>query len=620
MHALRRLAQGIDLRSTGKWFVLSSLVGCIAGAGAIAFQFLLGATTHFCLGGVAGYFPAEAEAEPKWFHAFDQTFSIWWLLPLLAGGGLLSGWIVYKFAPEAEGHGTDAAIEAFHEKRGKIRSRIPLVKMLASAITIGTGGSGGREGPIAQIGAGFGSLLATRFKLSARDRRLMLAAGMGAGVGAIFRAPLAGALFAGEIFYREGDFESEAIVPAAISSIVGYSVYSLVLPEATRFSPLFGKPHDYGFTNLLELLPLTLLAGVLVISGMLYVKVFYGTHRVFDRIRLPKPIKPAIGATLAGIFAIALFYSFGEDPQALAVLSAGYGAIAEAMEPGATLGFGLLLAIAFGKILTTSLTISSGGSGGVFGPSMVIGGCVGACVGGFFHDLWPEVVTQPGGYVVVGMAGFFAGIARAPFSTIVMVSEMTGDYRLLLPSMWVSTLCFLLCRRTTLYVKQVRSHLESGAHRGDLIVDVLAEIQVEQVYRPVSEDLLTFHPGAKLKDIVHDIANTRQDYFPIVGGGGRMIGIFAESDVRRYYYDDDIWEVVVAGDVMVSDFLFVRPDDDLNRALRRFTEKNIDELPVVDAIEEDGRPGRLVGMLRRRETIAFYNSRLESLKAEANEA
>ncbi len=167
-----------------------------------------------------------------------------------AFGGLLSGWLVYTFAPEAEGHGTDAAINAYHRAGGLIRGRVPIVKTIASAITLTTGGSGGREGPIAQIGAGFGSFLATRLKLSDRERRIMMAAGIGAGVGSIFRAPLAGALFAAEVLYRDPEFESEVIIPAGISSVVAYCLFCLVF----GWGSLFDSP-DFKFSNPLELGP-----------------------------------------------------------------------------------------------------------------------------------------------------------------------------------------------------------------------------------------------------------------------------------------------------------------------------------------------------------------------------
>src|SRR3954447_6347720 len=207
------------LRPQARLLGLCLVVGVIAGVGAIAFDSACRVVFHYALEEAVGYQPTAPGGEKGWFTE-DQgrNFRPWLLLLVPALGGLVSGFIVFTWAPEAEGHGTDAAIEQYHYRQGRIRPRVPLIKLIASAITLGTGGSGGREGPIAQIGAGFGSFLATQLKLSARDRRIMLAAGMGAGVGSIFRAPLAGALFAAEILYSDADLESDVIVPAAMSS------------------------------------------------------------------------------------------------------------------------------------------------------------------------------------------------------------------------------------------------------------------------------------------------------------------------------------------------------------------------------------------------------------------
>ncbi len=622
--------RGFELRATGKWFLLSALIGIVAGVGAILFQFLTQAVVHLTLIPLAGFHPGEPTGEhaylehPAAAHSSDSgdgtgeanaadsgSIAPWMIVAVMALGGLASGWLVYTWAPEAEGHGTDAAIDSFHNKRGAIRSRIPIIKTLASAITLGTGGSGGREGPIAQIGAGFGSFLAQKLNLSARDRRIMLAAGMGAGVGSIFRAPLAGALFAGEIFYREADLESDVIVPAAISSIVGYSIYSLSLPPEKRFLPLFGRGLDFAPGSPLELFPFALLAIILVLVGIAYIKVFYGTHKLFKKVPLPPALRPALGATLAGVLAIGVYHSQGDDPRVLAVLSTGYGTLQEALSNPASLGIQLLLIIALIKIITTSLTISSGGSGGVFGPSMVIGGSVGAAVGLWFQKLMPTLVTQPGAYAIVGMAGFFAGCAHAPFSTIIMVSEMTGSYYLLLPTMWVSTLCFLLCRRWSLYEKQVGSRLDSPAHRGDFIVDILEGITVAEVFRP-DRKLHFISEGMSLDEIVHTLARTHQHYFPVVDDNDRVVGIFSADDVRSYLYDETLWQLANARDIMVSNIVSVVPEDDLNTALQRFTALNLDELPVFDSNDS----GKLLGMLRRKETIAFYNRRLMDRKAE----
>jgi len=536
------------------------------------------------------------------------------IVVVMTVGGLLSGWLVYTFAPTAEGHGTDAAIDAFHNKRGFIRARIPLIKTLASAVTIGTGGSAGREGPIAQIGAGTGSALATALNLSARDRRIMLAAGMGAGVGAIFRAPLAGALFAAEILYSDSDFEADVVIPAATASIIGYSVYCLSLPDEIRYQPLFSLRPDLAPASTLELLPYLALSVVLVAVGVLYIKTFYGIHKLFKKLPVIPHLRPAIGAALAGIVGVGLFQALGQNRQVLAVLSTGYGTLQDAVTDTASVGIGILLTVALVKILTTSLTISSGGSGGVFGPSMVIGGCVGAAVGQQFHLWWPDLVRQPEAFGIVGMAGFFAGCAHAPFSTIIMVSEMTGGYELLLPTMWVSTLCFVMCRRWRLYEKQVPSRLESPAHRGDFLVDVLEGLTVAEVFDR-KRSITRIPEGMQLHQIVHVLANTRQHYFPVVNENDEMVGIFSADDVRSYLYDETIWQLATATDVMNSKVVSVTPEDDLNVAMQCFTAVAIDEIPVVDA--ED--PRKLLGTLRHKDTIAFYNRRLMHYKQQQAE-
>lgn len=598
------LVRGWEMPSTGKWLLLSALVGVVAGVGAIVFQTLVQVAQHLALVRVAGFPLSEAVAEYSPMPELETTLSPLRLLLVLTAGGFAAGWLAWRFAPEAAGHGTDAVIDAFHNKRGEIRWRIPLVKTIASAITLGTGGSAGREGPIAQIGAGCGSVLATYFKLSTRDRRILLAAGMGAGVGAIFRAPLAGALFAGEILYRDAELEAEVIMPAAVASTIAYSVFCFSLPSQYRYMPLFGPNVQFDFATPLELIPYAILAVVLVGGGVLYIRTFYWTHQLFEKVPAPAYVKSAGGALLAGLVGLALYYAGGQNQQLLAALGGGYGMLQNAFSDAGSLAISTLLGVALVKILTTSLTISSGGSGGVFGPSMVIGGCLGGATGKLLQLAMPQIVTQPATYAIVGMAGFFAGCARAPFSTILMVTEMTGSYRLLLPAMWVSTLCFLLMRRWTLYEKQVPTRLQSPAHRGDFIVDVLEGMKVDDVYHK-NRKLRLVHEGTSLNEIVHLLAETSQRYFPVVDAQQRFIGIFSAEDVRSYLYDDTIWEIANARDVMNSRVITVTPADDLNTALTRFTALNIDELPVVSPDD----PQKILGVLRRKETIAAYNRR-----------
>ncbi|MEM7811510.1 MAG: chloride channel protein [Planctomycetota bacterium] len=617
------------------------MVGLIAGVGAVAFQLLGQAIAFGTVGIVAGYHPHEPVGEHDYFAAAAErpveldelgvqlgiletgetageitarhdrsAFNPWLLIAVMAGGGLVSGVLVYTFAPEAEGHGTDGAIDSFHNRRGEIAARVPIVKLVASAITLGTGGSGGREGPIAQIGAGFGSVLATRLNLSSRDRRVLMAAGIGAGVGAIFRAPLAGALFAAEILYSDSDFESDVLVPAAIAAIVGYTVFTQTLPADVRYLPLFGGDLQHTPGSFLSFIPYSVLALILVFAGIAYIQTFYGTARLFKKVPLPPHLRPMLGATLAGLVGVGLFYGFGGNFSVLGVLGTGYGTLQDALGRVTEVGIPVLVTVAFAKMLTTGLTIGSGGSGGVFGPSMVIGGCLGGAVGLVANKLWPSVVTDPEAFAIVGMAGFFSGVARAPISTVIMVHELTGDYGLLPPTMLVSTLTFLLLKGQSLYVKQVPSRLESGAHRGDFIVDILGGLKVDSAYqknRPVQ----TVHEADNLDSIVHKLAESHQHYYPVLDDEKRMVGIFSADDVRAYLFDETMWQLANARDVMVGDYVFVEPQDDLNHAMRRFTSFNIDELPVL----EDGDRGKFLGFLRRKEVIAVYNRRLAEFKS-----
>ena len=594
--------------------MLATLVGILAGLAAIALQSVGLAVARFSLGEFAGFTPSQASGEHAIAPPPGTVLSPWSIVLVMVLGGLASGLLVFWLSPESAGAGTDAAIDAFHNKRGEMRSRVLFVKTVASSITIGTGGSGGREGPIAQIGAAIGSWIGTRLNLSHRDRRILLAAGMGAGVGAIFRAPLAGAIFAAEILYSDADLEADAIVPTTTSSIVAYSVFTQSLPAETRFTPLFGGNLQHLFASPIELVPYTILAIALILVGMFYVNLFRGVQGFFDRLPILAHFRPAIGAGCAGLIGIALFNLFREDPRVLAVFGTGYGLLQSALMQSATIGVPLLLTIAFAKMMTTALSIGSGGAGGVFGPSMVIGGCVGAAIGLTLQGIWPAVVRYPEAFAIVGMAGFFAGVARAPISTVIMVRALTGDFGLLVPTMLVCTLTFITCKRWKLYQSQVSTRMDSKAHRGDFIVDVLEGLYVRNVYQK-ERDFVRIPEGMTLNEIVHRLAQNHQHYFPVVDAQGKMVGIFTDDDVRSYLYDDVLWDLVVAEDLMSEQVVTVTPKDDLNTAMKRFTSLNLEELPVVDADD----PGRLLGMLRRKETIAAYNQRLMEHKKAAEE-
>ncbi len=587
--------RSINIARAGKWTLNFVAIGIIAGLGSVLFHYLCQLGLHYFMDFMAGYRPPCPAGEHHLLSPTNTSFSRYTLLLLPAFGGILSGWLVYTFAPEAEGHGTDAAIDAYHTKGGFIRGRVPIIKTIASALTITTGGSGGREGPIAQIGAGFGSFLATKLKLSDRQRRIMMAAGIGAGVGSIFRAPLAGAIFSAEVLYRDPELESEVIIPSGISSVVAYCVYCLVF----GWGSLFESP-DFQFRNPLELGPYIILAFVLTGTGILYIKSFYGITRLFKSFKIPNHIKPAIGGLCTGIVGFFL-------PQTLAF---GYGFAQKALNNELTIPF--LLLLAFGKIITTSFSIGSGGSGGVFGPSIVIGGAMGGAVGKLFHQIMPGIVTQPGAFVVVGMAGFFTAVSNTPISTIIFVSEMTNSYHLLLPSLFVCSLAYLGAQKWTIYVKQVKGKIDSPAHTGEFFVDVLQTIKVKDLMHLVKKVELIPQDMSFL-DFKKYFSETKQHYFPVMDENERLIGIFSSTDIRSVLFSEDIEHLVVMKDVGTSDIIITTQSDDLNTVLQKFTTKNIDSLPVV----KDDDHQILIGMLNRREVISFYNEQIQEMKNKA---
>ena len=585
------------LARAGRWMFFYVLIGLIAGTGSILFHYLCGLGMHYFMDLIAGYRPPAPAGEHHLIPPSDTPLNEWLRLLLPAMGGLFSGWLVYTFAPEAEGHGTDAAIEAYHEKGGYIRSRVPLIKTVASAVTLTTGGSGGREGPIAQIGAGFGSFLATRLGLSSRERRIMMAAGIGAGVGSIFRAPLAGALFAAEVLYRDPDFESEVIIPAGISSVVAYCLFCLVF----GWGSLFESP-DFVFRNPLELGPYVVLAFVLVATGVLYIKVFYGVIALFKRLKMPNKLKPALGGLCTGI--IGFFFPY--------TLAFGYGYAQQAIYNEVTIG--VLLILAIGKIFTTAFSIGSGGSGGVFGPSVVIGGAMGGVVGKVFHAIMPSVVTHPGTFVIVGMAGFFTAVSNTPISTIIFVSEMTNSYHLLLPSLLVCSVCYLISQKWSIYEKQVKAKVDSPAHAGEFMVDILQSIRVKDLMERVRE-VEHVHEEMTFAEFKKFFAGTKQHYFPVMNERDRLVGIFSSTDFRGVLFAEEIEALVVMRDIMTSGIIVTHPSEDLNSVLHKLTVKNIDSLPVV---AEDDRE-ILIGMLNRREVIAFYNEQVQQLKTNSED-
>ncbi|GAB4243260.1 MAG: chloride channel protein [Acidobacteriota bacterium] len=447
------------------------VVGVCGAFAALLFDGAVELAQKLLLTGIAGYHPpAVGVLEPmlEW-PGWDSR---WWFPLVTTLGGLLGGILVYSLAPEAEGHGTDAAIAAYHEKGGLIRGRVPPIKAIASAITIGSGGVAGKEGPTAQITVGMGAVLASRFGLRGQERRIVLLASMAGGLAAIFRAPLGMAIFAVEILYSGMVFESEALIYTVVAAVTAYAVHGFFV----GWSPVFAIPGGLTFHDPLSLLVYAALGVAAGLFGALLPTIFYRVRDLFHALPGPPHVKPAVGGLLLGLLAVAF-------PP---ILGTGYGWVELAL--AGKLSLGLLLALLLLKGPAMSLTIGSGGSGGVFGPTVVIGAMLGG-VAGYLVEHWlPGLEISGASLVLVGMAALFAGAARTPISTLIMVAEMTGGYGLIVPAMLANVLSFMVqrsltekARYPTLYVSQVPTREDSPAHRGVLVRRALRLLEDGQI-------------------------------------------------------------------------------------------------------------------------------------------
>ena len=449
---------GASIRQSGylqKWLLLGLTIGIIAGLGAVVFYLALKYTGDFLLGYLAGYHVPRPVGEGG--SRGSAGFVRPWAIPLVTTvGALLSALIVTKFAPEATGHGTDEAIEAVHTDPRAIRFRVVLVKMVASALTIGSGGSAGREGPTAQISAGFSSLLTRRLNLSDEDGRIAVALGIGAGIGAIFAAPLGGAVLAASITYRD-DFDYRCLLPGFITAGTAYAVLGSFL----GFDPLFGYiDAEYRFERAWPLLWFVVIGLGAAAIGYLYARVFHTAVALTRRLPGGPVLKPAVGGLAVGLLGLLI-------PQ---ILSSGYGWAQLAADRTSLMSIPLWIVIVLpiAKIVATSLSIGTGGSGGLFGPGIVIGAFVGAAIWrlGELTGL-PGVPDGPGVFVVVGMMACFGSVARAPLAIMIMVAEMTGSFSVVPGAILAVGIASMLMSRTnvTIYEAQRLDRKTAEAER-----------------------------------------------------------------------------------------------------------------------------------------------------------
>ncbi len=564
---------------------LAVIVGMIAGIGAVIFRYLIrGVNTFF-------FFSTDS-------YTFTENSlgGLVFLAPMI--GGLIVGILVYKFAREVKGHGVPEVMGAMLTNKGKIRPRVGIVKILASSITIGTGGSAGREGPIVQIGATGGSTLGQALGLSVNDTRALLACGAGAGIAATFNAPLGGIVFAIEIILLE--FRTRSFIPLVISSVSATIISHAVLGSAIAFP----VKNLYTLTDPLLEMPLYVLLGIIAgFTAMLFITVLYKFEGAFDKLKIPNYVKPMIGGLLLGIIGLICLHFLGHYH----IFGVGYGTVMPILEPGisgalGTVGLGLLLlliGLALMKILATSLTLGSGGSGGVFAPSLFIGAAVGGAFGVAVNMLFPSIQTPYSAYALVGMAAVFAGASRATLTAILILFEMTSQYEIILPLMFacvVSDAVTKIFSKETIYTaKLTRKGIRYSYERE---INILETILVEDV---MTKKVSCARDEMTVEEISDIILKTGYQGFPCVNADNKVLGIVTHNDVR------DAMSKGLAGarvgDIETKkDLVVVYPDNTLEEAMELIAATGFGHLPVVSRRESM----KLVGFLTRKDILKVY--------------
>ncbi|MBW1768813.1 MAG: chloride channel protein, partial [Deltaproteobacteria bacterium] len=541
-----------------------------AGFGAVGFRYLITFIQSIFYGPGDDFI--ELARSTPWY------FRIW--VPAL--GGLVIGPLVYFLAREAKGHGVPEVMEAVALRSGIIRKRVVFIKSLTSAICIGTGGSVGREGPIVQIGSAIGSTIGQLLRVSADRIRTLVGCGAAAGIAATFNAPIAGTMFAIEVVL--GDFGLAIFSPIVISSVVATAVSRHFLGD----TPAFIVP-AYELISVWEL-PLYVILGLFcAVAAVTFTTLLYRSEDIFDHLRFPEYLKAALGGLILGVMGL-LF------PH---ILGVGYAAIDLSLMEGLSLW--LLFVLALCKILATSITIGSGGSGGIFAPSLFIGAMVGGFFGTVAHQIFPEATASPGAYSIVGMGAVVSGTTHGPLSAILILFEMTGDYKIILPLMIA---CIISSMASSQLLEESIYTLKL-ARRGVNIrdgkeINVLKSIRVKDV---MNSEVETIPENLSLGRLAEKISKSKYNSFPVVVGDDNLTGILSFFDCRDVIFDKNLKNLVVAKDLATPEVVTVSLDDNLYNALEKITLKDFSILPVVSP----DNPSQLLGVLTRRDIIGAYS-------------
>ncbi len=575
-HKTSSLIEKAKLTEHTFMIIVAIIIGILAGFAAIGIRFLIEEISVLSFSGDGSILE----------NIINSPWYIKLLIPVL--GGLIVGPLIYFFAPEAKGHGVPEVMQAILLRGGKIRPRVALVKAFASAITIGTGGSVGREGPIIQIGSSLGSTVGQFFRVPSKRLKTLVGCGAAAGIAAAFNAPIAGALFAVEIILM--DFAVAQFSPIVISSVMATVISHRFEGNFAAFQvPAYQlvSPYELGFYFVLGAL-----SGVI---SWLFIKVLYFSEDYFDnKFKFPEYLKPVTGGFAIG--AMALIF-----PQ---VMGVGYDSINNALHGNLIwyLAFGLI----FLKIIATALTLGSGGSGGIFAPSLFMGAMLGCFFGSFVHQYFPDISGSPGAYALVAMGGLVAGTTRAPITAIIIVFELTNDYHIILPLMItciISTIISSRLSRESIYTLKLL--LRNVVIREGAETNIMESLFVKDIY---SKDYNYVNVTDNFNQIVNKIIRGKGPEFPVLNNRHNISGVISIYDIKEYLFDKEFLQnIVIAGDIADFNFNYVTPDDNCAVAIEKMRKKDVEGIPVVDSQDNS----KIIGMLWNKDIQDEYQKEVE---------
>ncbi len=532
---------------------LALIVGTFTGFGAYLLNLIVDGV-HFVLFEHAGT------------HFINPEIGNYLRILFPAIGGLAVGLLAYYLSPEVKGHGIPSVMDAIITKGGLIRKRVTLLTALNSGTTIGSGGSAGKEGPIVQIGAAIGSTIGQLLHVSQQRMRVLVGCGTAAGLAAVFNAPLAGVLFTVEIILA--DFSLAVFTPIVISAVIATSISHYLIGS----SPLFKIP-EYALHSPAEF-PLYLLMGLLGgILSVVFIRTLYGIEDIFEeKLTLPAWVKPAIGGLLTGGIAFYFPELYGFDDSATHLALTGHT------------GVYLLGLLIIAKILATSFSLGSGGTGGLFTPSLFIGATFGALFGNVAGIFFPGITAPPGAYALVGMAVVVAGTIHAPLTALLIIFEVTTDYNIILPLMLATVTSTLIARwieKNSIYTMKMSMFSRNVVGGRD--IDILKTHTINNI---INTDVSVIYEYTGFDEILNLLMNSHDTSFPVLSKDNRLIGIIAMRDLRPLLFDRDLAPLLLATDIMSENVFVLTPDDTLAKALSKMELEDSELLPVVNSAED----------------------------------